>query len=74
MIIIQHTSYAALHLYCIKANKWTLVSSSEVPRPPLAGHSATIHGDFMVVFGGLEHQIWQVRIYTKLLYFRKYVK
>ena len=26
--------------------------------PPMAGHSATVHGDLMVVFGGIQRQVY----------------
>ncbi|XP_018332759.1 F-box only protein 42 [Agrilus planipennis] len=42
-----------LHTYDIPANRWTSINT-EVSPPPTAGHSATVHGDIMVVFGGLQ--------------------
>lgn len=40
-----------LHAYIIAENKWFSLSTTDGP-PPVTGHSATIHGDSMVVFGG----------------------
>ncbi|XP_035230023.1 F-box only protein 42-like [Stegodyphus dumicola] len=45
-----------IHLYNINTNRWTQVTSVTVC-PPMAGHSATVHGDLMVVFGGIQRQI-----------------
>uniref|UniRef100_T1JLR5 F-box domain-containing protein n=1 Tax=Strigamia maritima TaxID=126957 RepID=T1JLR5_STRMM len=50
-----------LHIFSPMDNRWTLIPNS-VPatsrsQPPgMAGHSATVHGDLMVVFGGLQRQ------------------
>ncbi|XP_041973103.1 F-box only protein 42 [Aricia agestis] len=41
-----------IHFYCIKTNKWILINATNSP-PPMAGHSACIKDDEMVVFGGL---------------------
>jgi len=41
-----------LHVYCIKSNKWTAINTLETP-PPTSAHSATIHRNLMVVFGGV---------------------
>jgi hypothetical protein len=40
-----------LHVYDTVSNRWTLQETFNGP-PPTAGHSATVHGDVMVVFGG----------------------
>lgn len=45
--------YNELHIYDISSNKWAAVHSAQSP-PPMAGHSATIQGNYMVVFGGLQ--------------------
>ncbi|XP_041479681.1 F-box only protein 42-like isoform X1 [Lytechinus variegatus] len=41
-----------LHVYRPHKNKWSCVATSPSP-PPMAGHSASIVGSKMVVFGGL---------------------
>lgn len=46
------TMFNDTHFYCIKTNKWILINTTNPP-PPMAGHSACIKGDEMVVFGGL---------------------
>ncbi|XP_037947555.1 F-box only protein 42 [Teleopsis dalmanni] len=40
-----------LHFYELASNRWHVCTSSSSP-PPVAGHSATVIGDRMVVFGG----------------------
>nr|XP_022919106.1 F-box only protein 42-like isoform X2 [Onthophagus taurus] len=42
-----------LHTYDIAGNCWTCINTDITP-PPTAGHSASIHHNFMVVFGGLQ--------------------
>lgn len=42
-----------LHLYDLSENKWTQQQQITKP-PPMAGHSATIHRNKMVVFGGCQ--------------------
>ncbi|KAJ8918194.1 hypothetical protein NQ315_014060 [Exocentrus adspersus] len=42
-----------LHVYDIVANRWTCISTVNTP-PPVAGHSVSILGDWMVIFGGLQ--------------------
>ncbi|KAH8400810.1 hypothetical protein KR009_001075 [Drosophila setifemur] len=42
-----------LHYYDLGKNRWLLRNSLSCP-PPMAGHSATVHGDRMVVFGGYQ--------------------
>lgn len=44
-----------LHVYNPNDNRWTQIVSQVQP-PAMAGHSATVHGDKMVVFGGLQRQ------------------
>jgi F-box protein 42 len=41
-----------IHFYNTTSNRWILVFSINNP-PPMAGHSAIISGDTMIVFGGL---------------------
>ncbi|XP_069687513.1 F-box only protein 42 [Periplaneta americana] len=42
-----------LHVYGIVSNRWTCINTPTTP-PAMAGHSATIQGEWMVVFGGLQ--------------------
>lgn len=42
-----------LHYYDLKSNRWSAAWSLTSP-PPLAGHSASVHGDMMVIFGGYQ--------------------
>ncbi|XP_072936955.1 F-box only protein 42 [Epargyreus clarus] len=46
------TMFNDIHFYCVNTHKWILVTATNPP-PPMAGHSACIKGDEMVVFGGL---------------------
>jgi F-box protein 42 len=49
--------FSELHIYHLQESRWELVGPEEGARPPaMAGHSATVHGDTMVVFGGLHKQ------------------
>ena len=49
--------FSELHIYHITENRWALVSTEQDVKPPaMAGHSATVHGDKMIVFGGLHKQ------------------
>lgn len=41
-----------LHFYYVNSNKWILMNTTNTP-PPIAGHSACVKGDEMIVFGGL---------------------
>ena len=58
--------FSELHIYHIKDSRWSLMSSdTEVLQPPaMAGHSATVHRDKMIVFGGLQKQRSSVGQYT----------
>ena len=49
----QWVLYNELHVYDVLANRWTALYYPGCP-PPTAGHSATIHGDVMVMVGGLQ--------------------
>ena len=40
-----------LHIYNVPTNKWSQIVSTQSPHP-CAGHSASVHGDVMIVFGG----------------------
>ncbi|KAK7788265.1 hypothetical protein R5R35_013970 [Gryllus longicercus] len=42
-----------LHMYSIVSKRWTSIHTTTLP-PAMAGHSSTIHGENMVVFGGLQ--------------------
>ncbi|XP_017077211.1 F-box only protein 42 [Drosophila eugracilis] len=42
-----------LHYYDLSKNRWLLRNTLSGP-PPMAGHSATVHGDRMVIFGGYQ--------------------
>ena len=49
--------FSELHIYSITENRWTLMASEhEVNPPAMAGHSASVHGNMMIVFGGLHKQ------------------
>ncbi|KAG7196701.1 hypothetical protein KM043_016031 [Ampulex compressa] len=57
-----------LHIYSIELNKWSAINTLETP-PPTSAHSATIHGNFMVVFGGLRigyrsNDVWCLNLIT----------
>jgi len=58
--------FSELHIYHTKESRWALMSSdTEVLQPPaMAGHSATVHHQKMVVFGGLQKQRSSVGQYT----------
>ncbi|KAK3921059.1 F-box only protein 42 [Frankliniella fusca] len=42
-----------LHIYSIVKNRWMCINTAFSP-PGMAGHSASVHGDTMVIFGGLK--------------------
>ncbi|XP_046961060.1 F-box only protein 42 [Vanessa cardui] len=46
------TMFNDIHFYCVKTNKWILINATNPP-PPMAGHSACMKDDEMIVFGGL---------------------
>ncbi|EZA47441.1 F-box only protein [Ooceraea biroi] len=48
----QWKLFNELHVYSIESNKWTAISTLEAP-PPISAHSATIHKNLMIVFGGV---------------------
>ena len=51
--------FSPSHTPCLNifSPRWDLVDRESGERPPaMAGHSATVHGDTMVVFGGLHKQ------------------
>lgn len=48
-------TFSEMHVYDIESNRWFNVSSFSATVPPaMAGHSATVHGNIMVIFGGLQ--------------------
>lgn len=69
------TMFNDIHFYCVKNNKWILMNTTNPP-PPMAGHSACIKGDEMVVFGGLNmsaaqnyqiqcsNDVWVLNLFT----------
>ena len=58
--------FSELHIYHISERRWALMSSEpESLHPPaMAGHSASLHHQMMVVFGGLQKQSSSVGQYT----------
>ncbi|XP_032676240.1 F-box only protein 42 isoform X2 [Odontomachus brunneus] len=48
----QRRLFNELHIYSIESNKWTAIDTLLTP-PPMSAHSASIHGNTMVVFGGV---------------------
>lgn len=46
------TMFNEIHFYYVKTNKWVLMNATNCP-PPMAGHSACMKDEEMVVFGGL---------------------
>ncbi|XP_061399254.1 uncharacterized protein LOC133334959 [Musca vetustissima] len=49
----QWCLFDELHYYDLLTNRWTVALTLTSP-PPLAGHSASVHGDTMVIFGGYQ--------------------
>lgn len=67
-----------LHLYDINSNKWISANACNSP-PPTAGHSVSLHKEWMVVFGGLQrpsfvvhstktNDIWKLNLETLIWY------
>ncbi|XP_015180748.1 PREDICTED: F-box only protein 42 [Polistes dominula] len=57
-----------LHIYSIETNKWIAINTLETP-PPMSAHSATIHGNNMIVFGGISgnfrsNSVWCLNLDT----------
>lgn len=63
-----------LHTYDIKANRWECINTDVTP-PPTAGHSVSVHKNYMVTFGGLikpsnavhslkTNEIWKLNLDT----------
>lgn len=49
----QWCLFDELHYYDLVTNRWSVALTMTSP-PPLAGHSATVHGDIMIIFGGYQ--------------------
>ncbi|XP_013102994.2 uncharacterized protein LOC106084079 [Stomoxys calcitrans] len=49
----QWCLFDELHYYDLVSNRWSVALTMASP-PPLAGHSASVHGDIMVIFGGYQ--------------------
>ncbi|XP_053684649.1 F-box only protein 42 [Sabethes cyaneus] len=47
------TLFDELHVYNVTDNRWTIHNFAYGP-PPMTGHSATVHDNMMVVFGGYQ--------------------
>ena len=56
--LLLPTFFLPLHRFDIEENLWSQITIPPgAPKPPpMAGHSATVHGDRMIVFGGLQKQ------------------
>lgn len=48
----QSRLFNELHVYSIESNKWIAINTLETP-PPTSAHSASIHKNYMIVFGGI---------------------
>lgn len=46
--------FSELHLYHIPESRWHSVSMNSNGPPPTAGHSVSVHGQHMVLFGGMQ--------------------
>ncbi|KAK9496535.1 hypothetical protein O3M35_013195 [Rhynocoris fuscipes] len=47
-------TFNELHVYSIDENYWDRVNNSTHSPLPMAGHTATVHKDNMIIFGGLQ--------------------
>lgn len=45
-----------LHAYNVTENRWMALNATPDGPPPVTGHSATVHNDCMIVFGGYTQQ------------------
>lgn len=48
------TLFNELHMYSIESNKWIAINTLDTP-PPISAHSASIHKNYMIVFGGISN-------------------
>lgn len=74
----QWRLFDELHVYNIKDNRWTMLMPNDGRPPPITGHSATIHRNVMVIFGGYQkvdngtvnsNDIWCLNL-TTFLWFK----
>ncbi|XP_048512597.1 F-box only protein 42 isoform X2 [Athalia rosae] len=64
----QWKLFNELHVYSIELNRWSAINALESP-PPTSAHSASIHGNLMVVFGGVcngysSNEVWCLNLDT----------
>ncbi|XP_058799183.1 F-box only protein 42-like [Phymastichus coffea] len=64
----QWKLFNELHVYCIESNRWIAINALETP-PPTSAHSASIHDNLMVVFGGVvngysSNEVWRLNLDT----------
>ncbi|XP_046421538.1 F-box only protein 42 [Neodiprion fabricii] len=64
----QWKLFNELHVYSIELNRWTAINALESP-PPRSAHSASIHGNLMVIFGGVcegdsSNEVWCLNLDT----------
>ncbi|XP_012278324.1 F-box only protein 42 [Orussus abietinus] len=64
----QWRLFNELHVYSIESNRWNAIDAFESP-PPTSAHSATIHRNLMVVFGGvsdgyISNEVWCLNLDT----------
>lgn len=63
-----------LHVYDINGNRWTCINTLNTP-PPVAGHSASVINEWMIIFGGFQrppnglhceksNDIWKLNLET----------
>lgn len=50
----QWKLFNELHMYSIESNKWIAINTLVSP-PPISAHSASIHNNYMIVFGGISN-------------------
>ncbi|XP_052872293.1 F-box only protein 42 [Anopheles cruzii] len=51
-VLHMYTLIDDLHVYKIPENRWTIHNNPSYGPPPMTGHSATVHRNKMVLFGG----------------------
>lgn len=63
-------TFNELHVYDIDENYWNRMNNTSLDPPSMAGHSATVHKDNMVIFGGLQdykggsNDVWCLNLAT----------